>query len=130
MASKNPHSSFRGADGKRATASGSRNSRLQQAHSLPPQEQQPPPGEMARRADTTPAEARNENSSVKRGDIERETRGTGASSDFSGSGPETDERAHEGRVDGMVQAQLQVDGKVEVDTRQQPKYHSGKQTHR
>ncbi|MEP7083548.1 MAG: hypothetical protein ABI854_02335, partial [Betaproteobacteria bacterium] len=43
---------------------------------------------------------------------------------------ETDERAHQVQIDSTIHAPQPDDGKVEVDTRQAPKYHSGKQTHR
>lgn len=123
MASKTHHSTSAVDDGKkRGTASGSRNSRLQQAHSLPPQEQQPSASEAIQStASSAPVNTRN--------DSERETR-SGAGDDFSGSGPETSERAHQNQIDDIAQAHPQGDGKVEVDTRQEPKYHSGKQTHR
>ena len=96
------------------------NSDLQQERSLPPQEQQ----RRARSIESGVAP-----SARSRTDVEGGTQSS-AGSDFSGGGDETDERLHQEGIDGMSQVQRQDDGKVDVQTRRQPKYHSGKQTQR
>ena len=106
-----------------STAATSRpdNSDIQQGRSLPPKEQQ-------RRGVRSPQSGA-PSADRSRADVAGSTL-SGAASDFSGSGEETDERLQQEGIDGMTQAQRQDDGKVDVHTRQQPKYHSGKQTQR